>query len=163
MLLLAGCGPAAPKVRYLPERIASVAVPTFGNQTVVPGLEEKLTTRTIEEYLRDGRVRVLPASPADAVLTGLVTKYTLEPLSYQASGANAGAVSEYSLRIRVDVALRERANGQDLWTVRDLEEETRYGTESGFVSTEDQARQRVLEYLARAAVKQTFEGTYTRK
>ena len=113
--------------------------------------------------LGDGFPLVVPENQADAVLSGVVTRYSLEPLSYHASGANAGAVSEYSLRIRVDLTLRERAGGQDLWTVRDLEEETRYGTESGFVSTEDQARARVLEYLARAAVKQTFEGTYTRK
>ena len=69
-LLLDGCagytlGPATPG--YL-KKIHTLAVPTFGNTTLVPRIEVLVTSTVIKQFQQDGTFRIVNA---DAAVAGI--------------------------------------------------------------------------------------------
>jgi len=54
----------------------------FANHTQQYGLEDKLTLAVQSEFNRDGRYQITAEENADGVVIGDITKYILEPLSY---------------------------------------------------------------------------------
>ncbi|GAF88687.1 unnamed protein product, partial [marine sediment metagenome] len=65
ILILAGC-------RYqlqpqLPAAASKIAIPTFDNQTFQYGLAETLTNSVVEQFLLDGRLRVVGEKEADLI------------------------------------------------------------------------------------------------
>jgi hypothetical protein len=64
-----------PPTRYLPNSINVIYVPIFKNLSYEPGLEEKLTRLTQEEFLVDGRLDVVARGNADAVLVGTLERF----------------------------------------------------------------------------------------
>lgn len=65
-----------PPVRILPASINSVYVPIFENLSYEPGVEEKLTRLTVEEFLSDGRLDVVRWRNADVVVVGKLRKFS---------------------------------------------------------------------------------------
>jgi len=69
-LLLAGCGYSTRG--SLPDHIRTVAVPIFKNRTLEPGVETAITSGVVNAFSSGGRLRVVPAEEADALLEGEV-------------------------------------------------------------------------------------------
>lgn len=81
-LTLSGC--AGYRVgSMLPGDVKTVFVPTFVNRTTEPLLEIDTTQAVIEEFQRDGSLRVVGEADADAILTVVLTEYRLEPVSFR--------------------------------------------------------------------------------
>jgi len=64
-----------PPARLLPQSITSIYIMMFENRSYEPGIEEKLTRLTQEEFLVDGRLDVTRRPRADAVLVGKLQKF----------------------------------------------------------------------------------------
>lgn len=155
ILLVTGCGKTP--VSVLPTYIKKIAVNNFSNNTVQYGIEDKLTKKVIEEFLRDGRLEIVKAEDADALLTGVIVRYSLEPVSYDAQSV----VEQYKLYIGVDVTFQDQVQGTTMWTESNIHEDyTYYVTAKAgqLVETETDAQEAVTDLLARDVVKRTVVG-----
>jgi len=154
-LLLPGCGKQPASV--LPTSIKKIAVSNFANTTVHYGIEDKLTTKVVDEFLRDGRLEVVKPEQADALLTGTIVRYSLEPVSYDAQSV----IEQYKLYIGVDVTFKDQNLNAVLWTESNIHEDyTYYVTAKAgqLVESENDAQEAVTDLLSRDIVRRTVVG-----
>lgn len=156
---LSGCagyrykGPPA-----LPADIHTIAVRPFANHTQQYGLEDKLTIAVQSELSLDGHYPLSTEDKADGILIGDITRYVLDPLSYDTNHVP----TEYKLSIVVTVSFFDKVQNHTLWTEPDMRGELRYFvSSSGYAGsmTEDEARQTINDLLARDIRTRTIEGT----
>lgn len=95
----------------LPDHIKSIYIPIFTNQTFQYGLEEIITNIVIEEFIRDGRLKVVDKKLADARLNASVISYQKIPFSY----SKEGDVNKYKVAIKVSFGLVDLTNNTLLW------------------------------------------------
>src|SRR5512133_1570424 len=72
LVIFSGCSsPYSPAPQILPSHIKKIYVRPFVNATTQYGLEEKLTLRVIDEFIRDGRLALAnKEEDADGVVVG---------------------------------------------------------------------------------------------
>ena len=104
LLLSAGC------VGYrlgstLPPGIQTIFVPTFVNEAKEPQLEAQTTRAAIQEFQRDGTLRVVGREAADTVAEVTLTGFSLAPLRYRED--RALTVREYRLKIFARLVLTQ--------------------------------------------------------
>ncbi len=151
ILILAGC-------RYqlqpqLPTAASKIAIPTFNNQTFQYGLAETLTNSVVEQFLLDGRLKVVGEKEADLILRGKITQYLKETLSEVSMD-----LTEYRVRLEISVALISTKDGKALWEKK-VEEATTYTpTEGGEVQTESDAVRETGRKIAKDLVNLVMEG-----
>lgn len=113
-LASAGCGyrPAGQGDGLQVLQGKTIAIPLFASKAYRPGLETLLTEGLVQEFaLRSGGKVVTEEGDADLLLSGTVTAYTSNPVSYTA----ADQIKEYRAEMTVTVALRDRASRKVLW------------------------------------------------
>ncbi len=150
VMLLCSTGCEQPSLSLIPDRIHTVAVETFSNKTARFGLEEELTRYIIDEFIQDGRLSIAGANQADSLLTGEITKYSLEPVSYDENYI----VEAYRISVEVDMKYTDLATNKVL-----IQEMTPYSvtyyvtpTAGEAVETEKQAQERLASELAQELV-----------
>lgn len=146
-----------PAPQVLPAHIAKLAVRPFANHTQQYGLEDKLTLGVQSEFNRDGRYQITTEDQADGVVIGDITRYILEPLSYDSNHVP----TEYKLWILVNVTFYDKVKNQTLWQEPNMNGELRYFVaSSGYAGslTEDEARQTIWDQLSRDIRTRTLEG-----
>ena len=158
-LLMSGCLAfhSHPKPSILPPYIQKIAVRPFANHTQQYGLEDKLTLAVQAEFNRDGRYQITTEDQADGVLIGDITRYILEPLSYDANHVP----TEYKLTILADVAFNDKVKNQTLWKEPGMTGELRFfAASSGLAGqmTETDAQQIIWDQLSRDIRTRTLEG-----
>lgn len=156
--LAAACGTDVaykPAGLILPQHVQRLALRTVANKTQQFGLEDKLSLRVRDEFLRDGRYPLVPESEAQGIVSMTVSRYILTAVQYDATQAPTA----YKLRILVDVLFIDKSNNQILWEEKNLE-----GTMSfpalnlrGGLS-EEQAREQIWDILARSIAKRVVYG-----
>lgn len=95
----------------VPPGAATLAVPVFFNSTSEPYVDVELTQAVIEEFLTDGRLRIVDAEEADLVLRGRVTQYEVIALSYSPESY----VQQYRVRIVTEAYLEDTKSRKVLW------------------------------------------------
>lgn len=90
----------------LPPDIKTVFVPTFVNKTQEPLIEVDTTQAAIEEFQRDGSLRVVNEDQADSILEVTLREYRIEPVSYRAEQKTTA--KEYRITIHASVLLKRR-------------------------------------------------------
>ena len=111
-LLLPSCGYRLGGTGGLvPEGAHSIAVPVFINGTHEPYVDTEVTRAVVNEFLADGRLRVVSLESADLALRGKVTKYEVTPLSYTVNSY----VQQYRAKLTVDVSLEDLRSKKILW------------------------------------------------
>lgn len=151
ILILAGCGYQLQP--QLPVGALKIAIPTFDNQTFQYGLAETLTNSVVEQFLLDGRLKVVGEKEADLILRGKITQYLKETLSEVSMD-----LTEYRVRLEVSVALISTKDGKALWEKK-VEEATTYTpTEGGEVQTESDAVRETGRKIAKDLVNLVMEG-----
>ena len=105
---LAGC--AYTLGTTLPSNLRSIHVPTFVNQSGEPQIENETTQATIQEFQRDGNLRIVDADKADLLLTVTLTGYKLEPVRYERDNTRQNA--EYRARISATMQLKRGKSGE---------------------------------------------------
>ena len=71
-----------PAPQILPANILKIALRPVVNKTQQFGLEDKLTLRVRDEFLRDGRYPLVPEAEADGIVLVTVARYILVPTQY---------------------------------------------------------------------------------
>jgi outer membrane lipopolysaccharide assembly protein LptE/RlpB len=155
-LFLEGCtgytlGPATPA--YL-KKIHSIAVPTFGNRTLIPRIEVLVTSTVIKQFQQDGTFRIVNANAADATLNAEITAVGRAPA--RSLRGNVLATTEFNLVLSVKYTLVDRDG-------RVLSPGSASGSTNFFVGTdintdERQALPLAAEEMARQLVSQLSEG-----
>lgn len=106
-LLLSGC--TGYRVgSMLPGDVKTVHVPTFINKTTEPLLEIDTTQAVIEEFQRDGSLKVVGEAEADAILTVVLTEYRLEPVSFRKDVRTAA--QQYRAYIVANMVMRRTSD-----------------------------------------------------
>ena len=155
------CACAGPEMSYhpapqiLPSNIKRIALRLVVNKTQQFGLEDKLTLRVRDEFLRDGRYPVVPEDSADGIVAVTIMRYVLVPIQYDASLIPKA----YKLRILVDLQFIDRAANTVLFEEANMEGIQTYAapTLPGGL-TEEQARELIWDILSRDIVKRVVEG-----
>jgi outer membrane lipopolysaccharide assembly protein LptE/RlpB len=87
----------------LPRHIQTVAVPIFTNRTQQPAVEGFLTRAIVEAFSTNGRLRVVHAAEADAILEGEVIAYSVDSIAFDA----ASNVRLYRLNVAMNLRMRD--------------------------------------------------------
>lgn len=87
----------------LPSHITSVAIPLFANRTLEPELEKDITSAIRQEFIRDGRLKVVDTAGATSLLEGQLVSYTLDPVAFDTSDR----VTQYRVVIGVHVTYKD--------------------------------------------------------
>ncbi|MFH1725243.1 MAG: LPS assembly lipoprotein LptE [Elusimicrobiota bacterium] len=157
--LLSSCGGSEviykPSHQILPAHIRRIAVRPVVNKTQQFGLEDKLTLRIRDEFLRNGQYRILPENLADGVVAVTVTRYILTPTQYD----SVLAPTAYKLLVLADLQFINRHDNTILWTEPSLDGIQNFTapTLAGGI-TEEQARELIWDTLARDIVTRTVDG-----
>ncbi len=142
----------------LPPYIHTIAIRPFTNHTQQYGLEDKLTLAVQAEFDRDGRYQIASEGHADGIVSGDITRYTLEPLSYDSNHVP----TEYRLWVLVNVSFYDKVNSHTLWNEPEMMGELRYFVASSGLAgsmSEDEARQTIWDNLSRDIRTRTMEGS----
>jgi outer membrane lipopolysaccharide assembly protein LptE/RlpB len=116
---------------HLPPGLTSIAIPTFSNQTLEPGIEVQFTQGFLREFINDRRVRVVGRGEADSVLEGVIKSFNIYSVAYDQSGL----ATEYQTTVIVDLVLRKKT-GEVLWQEQDFTETRWYRTSLSVLLTE---------------------------
>lgn len=159
-LALAGCGASSdivyrPAQQKLPQYIKKIAVRPFANKTQQFGLEEKITLKVIDEFLKNGEYSVAPENAAQGVLVGEISHYILTPIQYDVNLVP----TVYKLNVIAAVRLLDKEYNRYLWEEPGLQVTKMYSaaTLPGGL-TEEQAREALWEILAKDIVLRTVSG-----
>lgn len=138
----------------LPPGIRSIAVPVFVNGTQQPTLETVTTGATIQEFQKDGSLKVLPRDQADSILDVRLTRYTLTPLRYRRD-QNTTA-QEYRLTLAAEVTFRQ-STGDRVLSKTTVEGYTDFEALADLPSAQLAALPKAAEDLAHRIVKLVVE------
>lgn len=151
---VAGCGYALRG--NLPDDITTVAVPVFRNRTGEPAIENLLTRAVIEAFSTNGRLRVVAADAADAILDGEVVGYHLESIAFDPR-AN---IRQYRLLVTLNVRFRDVRRNTVLVQRDGFQEKADFrvlGAVSESISREETALRAAAVDIARAVVSLAIE------
>ncbi len=155
-----GCGEYQYRPAHvLPDNLQSLAIIPFKNNTVYYGLEDLLVRELTDEFTRTGRLLVKDKKEADALLTGEIVRYILEPLSYDAHDK----VEEYKLWIVVNIKLVEKATGEILYYEENIKTYVRYFVTpraGEVVETEEEAVLRAVRDITQEIVQLILRFEY---
>jgi hypothetical protein len=145
-------GPATPS--YL-RNVHTIAVPTFGNSTLVPRIEALVTGTVIKQFQQDGTFRIVNPDAADAILKAEIVGVGRAPA--RSVRGNVLSTTEFQLTMTVKYTLV----GRDEKVIGNPGAVS--GSTSFFVgldvnTDERQAMPLAAEELARHLVSQLSEG-----
>ena len=98
----------------LPSHLRTVSVETFRNSTEEPNIQSRITSATLQEFQRDGQLKVKSPDEADINVTGVITEYKLDRVL--ADKNNPKRTSEYRATATVKIEARERVSGKRIVT-----------------------------------------------
>lgn len=117
-LVLTSCGYGlSGRGLLVPEGAKTIAIPSFLNVTNEPYVDVEITRAVVDEFVADGRLRVVDVDTADLALRGRITRYDVTALSYTPDSY----VQQYSVRLVVDASLEDRRAGTVIWQERGVE------------------------------------------
>ena len=153
---LFGCSsPYTPAPQILPSYVKNVYIRPFVNNTSQYGLEEKLTLAVVDEFIRDGRLKIVNTeAEADGVLVGEISKYILQPLTYDANMVT----EQYKLWILLNIHFVDRVKNETMWTEPNMEGIQVFYDVSRGGPTEVEVQQTMWANFATNIIKRTVEG-----
>ncbi len=130
--------------------ISTIAVAQFENKTIESGLANRMTDLVVDAFISDGNLEVSSISAADAVLNGILTNYKREAYTYD----EADNVSQYVVRMTVDVILEAGETGDTLWTETFFSE----GVYTADTESEDEGQVRAANKLVVDVINRTTKS-----
>jgi hypothetical protein len=113
LVALGGSGCAGYKlgpVNGLAAREKSVQVNPFDNRTLEPRLNDAVTAQLRKELQRDGSYQLASHNDGDIVVSGSVTRYLRQEVSF--SSGDILTVRDYRLELSAQVTARDRNTGK---------------------------------------------------
>lgn len=127
----------------LPSHINTVAVPMFLNRTSQPGVEAIITRAVAQAFSTNGRLRVVRAADADAILDGEVTGYSVAPIAFDQSLG----IQQYRLIVLLNLKMRDMRRNTVLFQQNGVSEQADFRV-IGSVSTTISIEQTALDFAA---------------
>lgn len=140
----------------LPPDIKTVYVPTFVNKTQEPLIEVDTTQAAIEEFQRDGSLRVVNEDQADAVLEVTLREYRIQPVAYRTDQKTSA--KEYRITIFASVLLKRRGTDAVVAENPRVKGETVFPFSGDLTSSKLTGLPNVAEDLAHNIVEQVVEA-----
>lgn len=158
-LMLTGCAGyhVGPVTAGGPPAGESVAVLPFANQTMQPRLGDAVTEAVRERLQTDGTYHLANRDTADIVVTGNITRFGRESLSFLAS--DSFTPDNYRVGLVAHVVARERDSGKLVFE-KDLKGFTLLHVGTDLNSADLQSQSLLAEDLARRVVEQLAEGNW---
>ncbi|MCX7905123.1 MAG: LPS assembly lipoprotein LptE [Elusimicrobiales bacterium] len=144
-----------PAPQILPQHIKSIAIKAFTNKSSIFGIEEKLTLKIIDEFIKDGRYNIKSETDAEGIIVGEVKSYIMTPIQY-----NYNMIpTAYKITLNYSIKMIDKLKNVVLWEENTLTANYIFSDLSlpGGMS-EEQARERLWEIIAKDVVKRTVEG-----
>jgi outer membrane lipopolysaccharide assembly protein LptE/RlpB len=130
--LLLGCGyQMVGKETHVPPGLTSIAIPTFSNNTLEPGVEVPFTQGFLREFINDRRINVVDRQKADSILEGVIKSLRIYSVSYNQSGI----ALEYQTTVVIDLTLK-KTTGEVIWKEENLTETQYYRTSLSVLTSE---------------------------
>ncbi|MBN2410949.1 LptE family protein [candidate division KSB1 bacterium] len=98
----------------LPSHLKTVAVPLFDNRTAEFGISEELTDMVIEEFNRDGSLKIADRSGADVVLEGSIIRIDDRAGAF----TRQEEVQDLKIYLTVKVKCTDQVKRQTMWDER---------------------------------------------
>ena len=118
LMAMSSCGyRLSGKGSLVPEGAKTIAVPAFTNNTNEPYVDLEVTKAVVDEFIADGRLRIVDVEAADLALRGTVVKYEVAALSFTANAF----VQQYKVRIVVNATLEDLRAKKTLWRENNIE------------------------------------------
>jgi hypothetical protein len=118
VVVAAGCGYTVGS--SLPEKYRTVAVPVFRNETRETEVQAAVTNALRRRIALDGRLRLASEKESDLILRGTLTSYSVRAQSY----LDDDGISRFRANLGATVTLEDRATGEVLWRMTDIEGST---------------------------------------
>ncbi|MEW6752871.1 MAG: LPS assembly lipoprotein LptE [Candidatus Latescibacterota bacterium] len=134
--------------------IRSIAVPLSDNQTAEFGIGEELTERLVEAFTRDGRLRVVDAESADAVMHLSVQVIEDAPFTYTAQEVT----EQYRFRLVAGARLVRAGDEEVLLALERLEGWGTYDAALPEAEGRSPATRRALDMVIAEIVDRTAAG-----
>ena len=149
--LLAGC--ASYRLgSSVPPEMRTVAVPEFENASGQPEAEVAATRAVLQEFRRDGTMKIADREDAALEVVGRVTECKVTPLRYDRDQPYLAL--EYRLKLTADVKVID-ATGKVVANLGKVSGENVFRTQADLPSTKRDALPRAAYALARAIVSGT--------
>ncbi len=113
---------------FLPEDIETLYVENFKNQTKWVDMDQRLMEQMTLEWVRRGRLRLVDsAGQADVVLSGVIQRLAVIPVSYD----EQGRANEYQMSLQAMVQLNDVRGDEPeiLWEDKAFSRRTSYGVD----------------------------------
>ena len=136
----------------LPGYIKTAAVPLFQNDTVEPNIVEDVTDTVTNAIIRNGSMKVVNESRADAVVMGRIVEVINEADTYSKSEQ----ARQFKIHIYADVQFYDRRKNRALWEEKRLEGWARYDASNP--SSRQDAVHQALQMLASLIIDKTVAG-----
>ena len=157
-LLSAGCAYRLGPVNGLAAGEKSIQIQPFINQTLEPRLTDAVTFQMHKELQRDGTFRLATHDDGDIVVSGVLTNYHRQALSFLRSDTLTG--QDYRITLSARVTARDRGTGKTLLDNKPVAGTTVIRVESDLVSTERQALPLLAQDLAKNVTALLVEGSW---
>ncbi len=135
----------------------SIEILPFNNQTLEPRLGDAVTEALRERMQADGTYHLATSGPGDVVVTGVITRYNREGLSYL--NTDISTPENYRVSITAHVTARERSTGKVLLD-KNVNGYTLVHVGTDLESAERQSLPLLAEDLARNVTELITEGAW---
>ncbi|HUI92405.1 MAG TPA: LptE family protein [Chitinivibrionales bacterium] len=112
-----GCGVYTFSGSTLPAHLKTMDIPLFANQSLIPGVAEDITNQLSAQVVSMNLLRI-SSGRGDATLRGKVVEYTNAPRTYGTTAVRQVTVSEYVVRITVEVEFVDNKSNSPLYKGR---------------------------------------------
>jgi hypothetical protein len=157
-LVMAGCaGYRLGPTNGLAAGSKSIQVNLFQNHTLEPRLTEAVAQALRKRLQQDGTFKLATRGDADIVVSGVITRYTRLPVSFQPR--DVITARDLDVALCVQVTAEDRATGKKLLD-REVRGRTTVRVVADLASVERQALPLLAEDLARNVTALLVDGTW---
>ncbi len=136
----------------------SIQIVPFNNQTLQPRLGDAVTQALREQLQTDGTYRVVTREAGDVVVTGVITDYHREGVSYLRSDVTT--TESFRVDVTAHVTAREHATGKILFEKNNVKGYTLVQVGTDLADAERQSAPLLAEDLARNIAALLTEGSW---
>ncbi len=162
VMVLSGCGYTTGSL--LPSNFRTIHIDAFKNkigylnensrELYIPLLENKVHDSIVVRFQNDGHLKVERDGQTDLVLKGELIRFEREELRVN----NDQNVTEYRLRVTVNIALVDPSENKEIWKENSFAGEATYYLTGPQSKSESAALEDALTDLSRRIVERTLEN-----
>ena len=132
--------------------VKTVAVPIFENETVEVDVEESIASEIRDAIIKDGNMKVVGESQADAVLSGKIVDVKEEADTFSKSEQ----ADQFKIRVFADITFLDKRRNKVIWEEKRMEGWARYDAKD--TAARDDAIKEALQMLAKDIIDKTVSG-----